>query len=924
MAILQRFLAVTAVVGLFSIVAAQNNTTQLLAYWGEWGNWSDCSRTCGGGITAQRRECLTLNNETVVNCVGESAKYEMCNIQDCPDDAVDFRTVQCSQYDKKIHKGKYYKWVGFRHDAGECELKCMPKNKFFYVTFQDKVTDGTRCNEHTFDVCVNGTCLPVGCDMQLYSNARIDNCGICNGDNSTCKLIQGEFKLPKSSYGYVDITTIPSGATNIKIRENGVPTNYIALLSNGKSILNGDYIFVHSRTTKHDGSTLIYERTRKNNHLTIDGPIDLSLKLDLYVMKPSDNLITYEYYVPTTYKGVVNKIAEYNWVVEAWSKCSKKCATGKRIRTAYCAKKNTQEKVKDFNCKKEQKPHTEEECNIQACPPRWYISQWSPCSKTCGVGIHTRRVHCVETIKDGNIRMLDFGDCAGSVPITVDQCVVQQNCPQWLEMKWTQCSKTCGEGVQTRKVHCMDTVKENSVEEKQCSIERKPIAKRSCFNAPCGATWEAEKWSECNSQCGSGIRSRTVICRNSEGIEVPAGHCNKNEEPTSFEQCQVLGPCKPTWHATEWSKCTARCGYGMQMRMTVCAVMAPHDKKLTIVNESSCVVEKKPINMRRCLNKKPCHTNYFVSKWSQCSQSCGMGFQIRKVQCYGDREIDYTEKVCKKLQRPTAVRLCKITSCGEVAGVGQLEATTTSTTTTTTTTAASTTTTRREYAARIVSLVGNVLLHEKDNEDYDCIATGDPKPDIKWTLHGDEIKSPRFRTVEINGGSRLVVLAASSEDAGELNCIATNRNGGDSKSLDIKVTGPPVVTISPKFAEKIEGEGLVIRCSADGSPGPRTQWMRDAYNFYGDGNRVIVGKDRITFKRLLVGDTGKYRCLAFNSAGTTEGSSNVVVKRSSDRTTKKECFDDNGQADCQLISTLASLCDIPYYRGVCCASCTKK
>lgn len=69
---------------------------------------------------------------------------------------------------------------------------------------------------------------------------------------------------------------------------------------------------------------------------------------------------------------------------------------------------------------------------------RWYISQWSPCSKTCGVGIHTRRVHCVETIKDGNIRMLDFGDCAGSVPITVDQCVVQQNCPQWLEMKWTQ------------------------------------------------------------------------------------------------------------------------------------------------------------------------------------------------------------------------------------------------------------------------------------------------------------------------------------------------------------------------------------------------------------------------------------------------------------------------------------------------------
>ena len=42
--------------------------------------------------------------------------------------------------------------------SGECELKCMPKNENFYVTFAKKVTDGTRCNDESLDVCINGTC----------------------------------------------------------------------------------------------------------------------------------------------------------------------------------------------------------------------------------------------------------------------------------------------------------------------------------------------------------------------------------------------------------------------------------------------------------------------------------------------------------------------------------------------------------------------------------------------------------------------------------------------------------------------------------------------------------------------------------------------------------------------------------------------
>ena len=82
----------------------------------------------------------------------------------------------------------------------------MPKNKFFYVTFAKKVIDGTLCNGVTSDVCINGTCVSVGCDNQLYSKARIDSCGICNGDDSRCKPMRGSFKLVSDAYGmYHDI-----------------------------------------------------------------------------------------------------------------------------------------------------------------------------------------------------------------------------------------------------------------------------------------------------------------------------------------------------------------------------------------------------------------------------------------------------------------------------------------------------------------------------------------------------------------------------------------------------------------------------------------------------------------------------------------------------------------------------------------------
>lgn len=45
---------------------------------------------------------------------------------------------------------------------------------------------------------------------------------------------------------------------------------------------------------------------------------------------------------------------------------------GERTRQVYCAKKNAETQVEDFNCG-DDKPIDREECNTQACPSRYRL-----------------------------------------------------------------------------------------------------------------------------------------------------------------------------------------------------------------------------------------------------------------------------------------------------------------------------------------------------------------------------------------------------------------------------------------------------------------------------------------------------------------------------------------------------------------------
>ena len=54
--------------------------------WSEWGEWTECSATCGGGKRRKFRQCVDHQGGLVdsSNCPGEETMSKTCNTQECP------------------------------------------------------------------------------------------------------------------------------------------------------------------------------------------------------------------------------------------------------------------------------------------------------------------------------------------------------------------------------------------------------------------------------------------------------------------------------------------------------------------------------------------------------------------------------------------------------------------------------------------------------------------------------------------------------------------------------------------------------------------------------------------------------------------------------------------------------------------------
>ena len=52
--------------------------------WGSYGEWSICSKTCGGGIKSRKRQVSTPASNKGLECVGNATETVTCNVESCP------------------------------------------------------------------------------------------------------------------------------------------------------------------------------------------------------------------------------------------------------------------------------------------------------------------------------------------------------------------------------------------------------------------------------------------------------------------------------------------------------------------------------------------------------------------------------------------------------------------------------------------------------------------------------------------------------------------------------------------------------------------------------------------------------------------------------------------------------------------------
>ncbi|XP_035213875.1 protein madd-4-like isoform X1 [Stegodyphus dumicola] len=180
----------------------------------------------------------------------------------------------------------------------------------------------------------------------------------------------------------------------------------------------------------------------------------------------------------------------YSWRSNGFTPCSASCLGGTRESVIQCVRDHDQAVVKATLCDISEKPDAiTQTCNDHPCPPRWNISEFSPCSKPCGAGYMTRRVHCVHEVLRGaaNTLIVNNSNCPQPPPRDKVFCNVF-NCPsRWKADPWTKCSKSCGGGEKTRKIRCMKEMNFGQLVElapSACS-KRRPRTSKPCNTKPC-------------------------------------------------------------------------------------------------------------------------------------------------------------------------------------------------------------------------------------------------------------------------------------------------------------------------------------------------------------------------------------------------------------------------------------------------------
>ncbi|XP_070820815.1 ADAMTS-like protein 2 [Chaetodon trifascialis] len=677
-------------------------------WWGEWAKWTACTRTCGGGVMSQERHCLKQRKKVAagkdnMTCTGTAKKYHLCNIKECPATGRSFREEQCWSFNSQLYNGRNYQWKPLYPDdyvhisSNPCDLHCTTTDgqRQLMVTARD----GTSCKYSSYrGVCVDGKCEPIGCDGVLFSSNTLDKCGVCQGDGSSCSRVTGNFRRGATTLGYSFITQIPEGSWDIQIIERKKSADVLAVTDQaGNFFFNGAYKVDSPQNFHAAGTVFKYRRPMDVyetgiEYIVAKGPIDQAINILVWNQNGRTPYITYEYTVlrdslppvppPPVYTGSDTSAGEVSVEVGGLlapnSSIYDQAAPDGQLEPGGADGQKGQETNEVYE------ETATIDCNQDgAVAPKYPEGNSSHTGSTANpapaggpldMGPDSRNL-IWRVLLDGrispddlliNISTNQFLTEGGSLflsevgPAEVDLSSLEQDGQFGLNdtLEFTLGRKRNDSSDSSYQNKTVQSGGRTSSRSNRTRGNQRIYQKNLKLSAADMYRWKLSSQEPCSMTCSIGVSKSFVTCIRYDGVEVHDMYCDALTRPEPVHDFCIGRECQPRWEASSWSECSRTCGEGFQFRQVRCWKMLSPGLDSSVYSDLCTLADlERPVERRPC--KSPaCGPQWEVAEWTECPAKCG-----RKAQVTRDVRCSDETRPCDPMTKPPNIKNCTGPPC---------------------------------------------------------------------------------------------------------------------------------------------------------------------------------------------------------------------------------------------------------------------